>query len=235
VLQTVETINTELEICAAMSDRGEFSRGIRLEEKNYYRWPWPRSVATDIKPLANSFEYIDGAFRPDTRRLLALLAGTRLYRTPLVALREIIQNSFDAVKEQIAQELIRSFAASDETKSSLEALHSVSLHVEKSNDCIWIVCSDTGVGMTRRVIEKHLLISGSRPRPELLALERACISKGFRLERVGEFGIGILSYFMLGDNRSSKQKRVLKRTRIMRITVGDLKSRGLKDSGSYDL
>ena len=50
--------------------------------------------------MPGTFEYIDGAFRPDNRRILGLLAGTQLYETPLAALRELLQNALTPSKNK---------------------------------------------------------------------------------------------------------------------------------------
>ena len=206
VLETANDVDAEFQICANIRDHGGFSRGVRLDTAEYYKWPWPPRSARDISPMPGTFEYIDGAFRPDNRRILGLLAGTQLYETPLAALRELLQNAFDAVKEQIAVELLRAPNAHDsEVQEARAKLHRVSLSLETwtdektRNNETRLVCTDTGVGMTRRIIERHLLVGGSRPRPELLQLQRLCREEGFNLNRSGEFGIGVLSYFMLAD------------------------------------
>jgi hypothetical protein len=200
VLDTADAVDLELQTCAAINDQGGFTRGVRLDKADHYKWLWPRLSAKDISPRPSSFVYIDGAFRPDARRVIALLAGTQIYHTPLVAVREVLQNAFDAVKEQIALELLQDPNPADpDVQSARSKVHRVSLSLEEAMNETWIVCSDTGVGMTRRVIERYLLVSGSKPRPEVLALQRQCTTRGIKLDRSGEFGIGVLSYFMLAD------------------------------------
>lgn len=200
VIQTADDVDSELQTCSILNDQGEFRRGVRLDGADYYDWPWPRNVARDISPRPNSFEYIDGAFRPDAQRIISLLAGTELYHSPLVALRELVQNAFDSVREQIALELLQEAdPANLETQQDHARLHKIILSVEARGDELWLLCSDTGVGMTRKIIEQYLLVSGSRPRPELLELQRQCASRGFAFKRTGQFGIGVLSYFMLAD------------------------------------
>ena len=58
-------------------------------------------------PRDNAYEFIEGAFRPNTAKLLQILSGTNLYRSELDAIRELLQNAFDAVKETIAYEIVR--------------------------------------------------------------------------------------------------------------------------------
>jgi len=79
------------------------SRGWRLLP---HHWNIEPTLATSVEPLGQCYEYIDGTFRPDVRRLLELLSGIELYGNELVSIRELLQNAFDAVREQIARECL---------------------------------------------------------------------------------------------------------------------------------
>jgi hypothetical protein len=200
VLETATQIDVELETCAAIERQSGFLRGMRPEQATHYVWPWPQRLARDVRPLPHTFEYIEGAFRPSPERLISLLAGTRLYHSKLAAVRELLQNAFDAVKEQIALELLEEENPSDQAiRDARSSLQQVTLSLKTFEGSLWLICSDTGVGMTKRVIENYVLISGSPPRPEVLELQRVCLAKNVPFERSGEFGIGVLSYFMLAD------------------------------------
>ncbi len=200
ILDTADGVDAELEVCAVIDKQNGFLRGKRIDEGGHYEWPWSSRLSRLVEPLPDTFVYIDGSFRPNSARILSLLAGTQLYQTPFAAIRELLQNAFDAVREQIAIELLQDLNPLDRDLQVARArLHRVSLSVEQRGEETWIVCTDTGSGMTRRIIEKYLLVSGSQPRPELLELQRDCLAKGLRFDRSGEFGIGVLSYFMIAD------------------------------------
>ena len=62
-----------------------------------------------------------------------------------------------------------------------------------------MVCRDDGVGMSKEIIEKYLLIAGASKRHDLLELERRCQARGFSVGRTARFGIGVLSYFLIAD------------------------------------
>ena len=147
--------------------------------------------------MPNTFEYIEGAFRPNRNKLLSLLTGTRLYANPYDAIRELLQNAFDAVSEQVAHDVLINADISAHTKFS--ATHRIQISTEERLDGIWLICDDFGIGMTRRVIERYLLVSGSNTRPEVLDLTRRCNARGVKFTRTGEFGVGVLSYFMIAD------------------------------------
>lgn len=200
VLETADSIDVELNNCAAIERQNGFLQGVKLDFATHYKWPWPAKISRDIKPIGNTFEYIEGTFRPNTKKIISLLGGTALYGTPLAAVRELLQNAFDAIREQIATELVLNESHIDSIDpKSQAASHRISIRIEEESGRLWLKCADTGTGMTRRVIERYLLISGSQPRPEVLELGRRCAARGVPFVRTGEFGIGVLSYFMIAD------------------------------------
>lgn len=200
VIETADMVDAELQNCSAIQHQNGYTRGIKLDEADDYCWPWPMRLVRDIRPEENTFVYIDGAFRPEPRRIVELLGGTRLYGNPYAAIRELLQNGFDAVRERMAYQLLSDVTKDLKAAQSARAkLHRVELAFERQDGCTWLVCTDTGIGMTRRVIESYLLVSGAKPRPETLELRRRCAERGIELARSGEFGIGTLSYFILCD------------------------------------
>jgi Histidine kinase-, DNA gyrase B-, and HSP90-like ATPase len=201
LLETADDVDRELQNCATFDKSNAFKVGATGCSLNHYTWPWQSNLVRDVAPREGTFEYIEGAFRPDSKRLLSLLTGTQLYGSPFAAIRELLQNAFDAVKEHIARELLHDRDEGNVTSTFEQRgkLHSVKLKIENRENETWFICSDTGAGMTRRVIENYLLVSGSRPRPEVVELRRSAKILGIDFERSGQFGIGALSYFMIAD------------------------------------
>lgn len=113
-----------------------------------------------------------------------------------------------AVKEEIAHARLAAMNRSRDAGVGDAIAHgcSVRLTNEDLDGHRWLVCKDNGAGMTKATIEHCLLVSGRARRHEILDLERRCKTAGFQLGRSGQFGIGVLSYFMLAD-------RVVIRTR----------------------
>ena len=200
VEETLDGIDRELALCRRLADVTRFEKPVGPGADLPHRWILQATVFRDVEPREGAYQYIDGAFRPNTRRLLELLSGTALYGDPLAAVRELLQNGFDAVRELIAHRRLR---MPDPSDRALEAQIGASLWVrlllEQEGDRWWLICRDDGVGMTQEIIRDALLVSGSPPRPEVLELDRRCRAAGFRLGRTGQFGIGALSYFMLAD------------------------------------
>jgi hypothetical protein len=199
--EMVSAIDTELALCRRISEESPLGAMPGTSTPLPYKWAWPGVVHADITPREGTYEYIDGAFRPDTKKLLSLLSGTSLYQTPLHAVRELVQNAFDAVGERIAyKRLSQPNPASSILASQLAEQHRVSLQLLTDGPDAYLVCTDNGIGMTKAIIRDRVLVSGSSPRHDVRNLDRQCRGAGFQLGRSGQFGIGILSYFMIATN-----------------------------------
>ena len=195
-----DAIDRELGCCCTLDDMTKFRNCPWREEDLPHHWEFEAKLHRDIRPRENTYVYIDGTFRPNTQKLLELFSGMELYGSEMVAVREIVQNAFDAIKEQIARERLELPNPEDVSlEQSLGSLHSVQVRILERGDGLWLVCRDDGIGMTKEIISKYVLVSGSARRHDILELERACNSAGFALNRTGQFGIGVLSYFMLAD------------------------------------
>lgn len=120
--------------------------------------------------------------------LIAQIGGAQLYRKdPSVPLRELIQNAADAVRARRALE------------GQKEEGGSITVRMGRDPNGRWLEVADTGLGMTDRVLMRHLLDFGTsywttedmrRDYPGLAA-------SGFA--PAGRFGIGFFSVFMWGE------------------------------------
>jgi hypothetical protein len=100
----INEIEAELNLARRIDDEEPFEISDFQEEPLYHAWIIQPTVRRRIRPKDNAYEYIDGAFRPDTHKLLQILSGKELYGNELIAIRELLQNAFDAVREQVAYE-----------------------------------------------------------------------------------------------------------------------------------
>jgi hypothetical protein len=213
VLQTAEAIENELVLCDRINTEKPFSQ---LPKGNPlpHTWNLPSSLYADVAPYKNTYTYIDGAFRPNTSRLLEILGGVELYGRPIAAIRELLQNAFDAVREHIAYERLNipnaTDAADPKWLTELGQRHTVRLDLSRDKadeNVVWLTCEDDGIGMTKAIIENHLLVAGNVRRGDLLDLERRCRERGFSTGRTGKFGIGVLSYFLLASEAIIESRR----------------------------
>jgi hypothetical protein len=206
--EMVNSIDAELTLSRNLADESLLGAVPGSPEPLPYDWALAPVVHRDIMPREGTYEYIDGAFRPDTEKLLSLLSGVSLYEDSIVAVRELVQNAFDAVGERIAyQRLGQRNPSSAVLARQLAKQHRVEVRVVTIRSHAYLVCSDTGIGMTKAIIRDRVLVSGSGPRHDVRALDRKCKEAGFQLGRSGQFGIGVLSYFMLGDKVEIETQR----------------------------
>jgi hypothetical protein len=202
VVECIDALDVELALCCRLKDRHPFEHVPDLDGPQPYRWPLESSVHQTITPRAGSYTYVDGNFRPDVGRVLDLLGGVELYQSnDFAAVRETLQNAFDAVRERIARQRLRSRRPLDPAiVEGIQAVHRVELTVEAQEDGgIDLVCSDTGIGMSKDLIVSRFLISGSTQKHAERQLERECRERGFRVGRTARFGIGVLSYFIIAS------------------------------------
>ncbi len=209
LLQLADWIDDELHGIAQL---GEKLPTIYQIGKSRITREWNLASATvrDIEAAPRTYEFIEGAFRPNTARLLHLLSGEQLYHGQLAGVRELLQNAFDAVREKIARRRLQSNVENPadpslEERYGNEELVTLTLQLRTFEDegrkesQLWLQCEDSGVGLTKAIITSHLLVSGQSRRHEISELERRCEAAGFTLGRTGQFGIGVLSYFMLAS------------------------------------
>ncbi|MFC9516915.1 ATP-binding protein [Nocardiaceae bacterium NPDC056970] len=127
--------------------------------------------------------------------LVRKLGGEKLYgEKPRVALRELIQNARDASK---AIETLLG-----------EPARPIVIEIEQdSNDAFWLTVSDSGVGMSTRVLSQTLLDFGeSFWGSDLMRRELPGLGSS-QFDAVGRFGIGFYSVFMLGDHVTVTSRR----------------------------
>lgn len=204
--ETANQIENELKLCSELIKIKPLYQSSFAELKDY-EWVIEPYLHRDIAPRDNSYEYIQGAFRPNTTKILELLGGSQLYGDSIWAYRELIQNAIDAVKEKIAYFITNENKNPKEYSRKLGELFSIDIILEEREDGVWLICRDQGVGMTKNIIEKYFLESGSTKRHEISELERKCEQQGFNFERIAQFGIGVLSYFMIAEKIIVKTKR----------------------------
>lgn len=138
--------------------------------------------------------YLAGAFRfqLDYERIMQLLMDKSLYPDPSLFLRELLQNALDACRTREAH------AKAD--GMPYEGRIDVWDHSGCPDDPR-IVFQDNGSGMSRRIVENYFMRVGrSYYKSAEFELERQRLAEaGVQLEATSQFGIGILSCFMVAD------------------------------------
>ncbi len=115
--------------------------------------------------------------------MLDLLTGHTLYNDPSVCIRELVQNSIDAVRLQHFDQ--------DRTRARKEA----EIEIRWNSDSRELTVKDNGTGMSQEIIENHLLrVGASRYQDPKFKEDNSDFSP------ISRFGIGVLSAFMLPDD-----------------------------------
>ncbi|MBN2598403.1 MAG: ATP-binding protein [Marinifilaceae bacterium] len=114
------------------------------------------------------------------------LGGIKLYGNTNIALRELIQNSIDAIN------LYRIHTGQENY-----GVGEIQVSIEK--DIYFLIVTDNGIGMSQTLLTNELLdFGGSYWKSNKFKLDfEGAQNKGF--ESIGKFGIGFFSMFMLGQ------------------------------------
>ena len=147
-----------------------------------HEFPW--KYIDDASIEASGFLKESFRFTIDQAKILDLLTGHTLYNETSVVLRELVQNSLDAIRLRLHI---------GENGGFSDAPGCVRIEWNSEQRLLSIV--DNGTGMTQSTIQKHLLKVGASQYqdPEF--------KKQFPdFSSISRFGIGVLSTFMIADD-----------------------------------
>ena len=182
------------------------------------------AVKAEIEPRKKdgrpTYLFEDIQFRLDQDEILQLLTGENLYGDPSLCIRELLQNALDACE---LRDLRLQMRAKGETRmepvdgtpipdrrgwfrdsaTGQEQRLEVRLTwgYDEAAGQYWLQVEDNGVGMTEDVIRRYFTQIGKSyyTSPEFRQEQAALRSSGLFATPISQFGIGILSCFMLAD------------------------------------
>jgi hypothetical protein len=171
----------------------------------HYRASLPKRVirskitAAEVRGRA-AYSYIDARFNLNRDKIIDLLMGTSLYNDPSVALRELIQNSVDAIR--VRQEL--------EGAWDNPFLPKLSISIDRTSLPNTLTIQDNGIGMDEDIIVNYYATVGtsfykSSEFYQLMA------NNGLSYVPISRFGIGVLSSFLVADSFELNTKRLIDR------------------------
>ena len=150
-----------------------------------------------IKRTIVSEGYVSGQYRLtlDQEQVMDLLVGRDLYSDPAVFVRELIQNSIDAVRtrEKLDRELPSGWKGQ------------INIRTWRDNEGYhWFRIEDNGIGMTEDIIKNFFLKIGCSyyNSDTFQQLKLRCRADADYMP-ISRFGIGILSCFM-GDEKTNQ-------------------------------
>lgn len=131
-------------------------------------------------------------FTLNQTKILELLMGVGLYKDKFLCLRELYQNALDASRCMISIMNEQKI----EIRGNIE--FGIKEVIENNTKRKYIYCKDNGIGMTKKIIENYFLNIGNSfyKSREFQKLNSTWISN---FQPTSQFGIGILSCFMIGD------------------------------------
>jgi hypothetical protein len=186
-----------VQFCASIQEEIAATRATFGAMQEETSWPFqlPASVKAEI--FEEGYHYVRYRFELDDQRIYELLMGGAIYDNPLVALRELVQNSVDACKLRDA------FTQLNEPYLP-KTTDRIFVRYEEPNDKHpqpTITVTDTGTGMNAFILERYFLKVGqSYYRSSEFNRERVLLrKKNLDFAPVSEFGIGFLACFLLAD------------------------------------
>lgn len=207
-LETLKNVDEELrKVDALLGDKGIS----RLDVKRVAGVESPQRLVSYI-PVENWLPIDASVHVSDLPRVIENLGGEELYgKSPEVGLRELIQNSCDAVR---ARRIL-------EDRS--EAWGEIQVELTEEGGDYWIEVTDTGVGMSTDLMKNYLLDFGSSYWGSSLMRDELPGLMSSDFESIGKYGIGFFSIFMLGKSVKIKSRRAGKSrsdTQILEFNSG---------------
>lgn len=163
--------------------------------------------------LRDQLDYVPIAtkFRVDPN-VLVLLVEPLYGDNPTIAIRELLQNALDAVRERVRYCENRGIDVASLNLREQEC--DVVLSLEESEDGSWhLRCSDSGVGMDLTTVTDYFLRAGAsyRDNPDWRA-EFIDDEGHSTVTRSGRFGIGVFATFLLGNSFYVETRPITDRT-----------------------
>lgn len=148
-----------------------------------------------------TYIYTDFHFGLDYDRIVALLSE-EVHYDETIAIRELLQNSLDAVKYRQALETA---LGSDWKQDNAK----IAFAYDNAKDML--VIDDNGIGMDEEIVEKYFLRIGcsyyDKDNPRYLRDIALLEKQGVALNLISKFGIGILSTFLISDQIEVETRR----------------------------
>ena len=192
----MDTIDMELREAHRIVD--EFPR----DTPTHYRLQVPRQVQRDrIEPKNNAYRYADLEFRLSRNEIVKLLMTDKLYNNSSLFVRELIQNSLDALRHRDA---VYGKGAPDWEGGKVTLKH----FIDADGNQV-VNCTDNGIGMDEEIV-LHFLTNAGRSyyrSPEFAQQRIGFRENGVDFDPCSQFGIGFMSCFMFGDHINIKTRR----------------------------
>jgi Histidine kinase-, DNA gyrase B-, and HSP90-like ATPase len=159
---------------------------------------------------AKDFSPVDIRFEFHRDAMFQILSSEIYQGDPYVFLREILQNSIDAIRVRRAMR----------SRSKLSPIVDDAIYFDvtrEENGTSTVRCCDSGIGMDERVIRNYLSVAG-QSYYHSTDFERLAV----HVDPISRFGIGILSCFMVADRielRTYKDPELFPGAKPLRVEI----------------
>ena len=237
----------DAELSAVRIELDAQRRQLPAADRPHYELHLPSQTRLDIRPVRDpvtdqpKYVYHDLQFRLDQDEIQQLLMGESLYGDPSLCIRELLQNALDALE---LRELRLKMKQKGETHEPVDGI----LHPTKKGWIInakgeeeelrvtldwgtdeetgqqWLRVTDNGVGMTKEVIKNYFTQIGKSfyRSPEFTQERAAMKAAGEVVSPISQFGIGILSSFMIGASLQVRTSTGLENHNVFISGAGSL-------------
>lgn len=154
----------------------------------------------DVERFAKTVSYVPchAAFDTAGAELMNLLVEPLYGDNPFIAVRELIQNSVDAVREFDAY--TQGAGGQGEIDTPDQSADVLVTLTSDEEGVIWLKVDDKGIGMTPETLRQYFLKAGASLRTSLDWRRTFEDETGdSRVLRSGRFGIGVFATLLLGD------------------------------------
>ncbi|ABN78814.1 ATP-binding protein [Cereibacter sphaeroides] len=165
-----------------------------------------RTSIDDAEHFAKSVPYLPSkiSFEASGPDLLSLLVAPLYGNRPEIGLRELIQNSIDAV---IEREHIEGQVPSGDLAGHNADV--IVYPVYEGEDLVSVVVEDRGIGMDADVVQNYFLRAGASFRSSSQWKKQFTTPDGkSEVSRTGRFGVGALAGFLIGSTIAVETRRV---------------------------
>ncbi|MEU4237480.1 caspase family protein [Actinoplanes sp. NPDC026619] len=177
-------------------------------------------AASRLVPEPHTFRLPHVMFEVSAAETQSLLMGTNLYHDSALAIRELFQNAVDACRYRDIRARTIGGPHYDDNWKPL-----VTFHRGRDGGREYIECRDNGIGMSTHELREAFAKVGRRFRdlPEYVEEVADWKQRGIApFEPISQFGIGVLSYFMLADQievRTARVDRMLTVKKPLRVEI----------------
>lgn len=155
-----------------------------------------------IEAKDNCYIYHDLEFSLSRDNIVKLLMTESLYESTSICIRELLQNSLDALRHRKC--IFKRDLGIEWNDGKVKFKHEIDEYGREV-----VTCEDNGIGMDEKIITRFLTKVGRSyyKSPEFLKDKESLSSVGINFEPCSQFGIGFMSCFMLGDTIILKTRR----------------------------